>query len=124
MRVSCLRLLAVLALLPTATVPGRGQDRDDFEARFRKFAGAYCVDCHGPDVQRSKLRLDTLPLGLTEKDTAATWAKVCQAMGPEFEPYLPVVMPPLFRAANAKADVSVYGLDCFYCVVYGRTDGE
>jgi len=40
----------------------------------------------------------------------ATWAKVCQAMGPEFEPYLPVVMPPLFRAANAKADVSVYGL--------------
>ncbi|KAN0109453.1 Armadillo-type fold [Russula decolorans] len=38
----------------------------------------------------------------------ATWAKVCQAMGPEFEPYLPVVMPPLFRAANAKADVSVY----------------
>jgi hypothetical protein len=39
----------------------------------------------------------------------ATWAKVCQAMGPEFEPYLPVVMPPLFRAANAKADVSVYG---------------
>jgi len=54
----------------------------------------------------------------------ATWAKVCQAMGPEFEPYLPVVMPPLFRAANAKADVSVYGLHRFYCVVYGRTDGE
>lgn len=44
----------------------------------------------------------------------ATWAKVCQAMGPEFEPYLPVVMPPLFRAANAKADVSVYGSDRFY----------
>ena len=40
----------------------------------------------------------------------ATWAKVCQAMGPEFEPYLPVVMPPLLLAASAKADVSVYGL--------------
>jgi hypothetical protein len=39
----------------------------------------------------------------------ATWAKFCQAVGAEFEPYLPVVMPPLFRAANAKADVSVYG---------------
>ncbi|OBZ65152.1 Importin subunit beta-3 [Grifola frondosa] len=38
----------------------------------------------------------------------ATWAKVCQAMGPEFEPYLPVVMPPLLRAASAKADVSIY----------------
>ncbi|EIW80155.1 ARM repeat-containing protein [Coniophora puteana RWD-64-598 SS2] len=38
----------------------------------------------------------------------ATWAKICQAMGPDFEPYLPVVMPPLLNAANAKADVSVY----------------
>lgn len=43
----------------------------------------------------------------------ATWAKVCQAMGPEFEPYLPVVMPPLLLAASAKADVSVYGTYSF-----------
>ncbi len=39
----------------------------------------------------------------------ATWAKVCQALGPEFEPYLPVVMPPLLLAASAKADLSVFG---------------
>lgn len=39
----------------------------------------------------------------------ATWAKVCQAMGPEFEPYLPAVMPQLLRAASVKADVSIYG---------------
>ena len=32
----------------------------------------------------------------------ATWAKVCQAMGPEFEPYLPVVMPSLLLTASAK----------------------
>jgi len=37
----------------------------------------------------------------------ASWAKICQALGPEFEPYLPVVMPPLLQAASAKADVSV-----------------
>ncbi|CCM06072.1 uncharacterized protein FIBRA_08319 [Fibroporia radiculosa] len=41
----------------------------------------------------------------------STWAKVCQAMGPEFEPYLPVVMPPLLLAASAKADVSIYDDD-------------
>ncbi|KAI0090866.1 ARM repeat-containing protein [Irpex rosettiformis] len=41
----------------------------------------------------------------------ATWAKVCQALGPEFEPYLPVVMPPLLTAAAAKADLSVYDED-------------
>jgi len=38
----------------------------------------------------------------------ATWAKICQAMGPEFEPYLPVVMPTLLATASAKADISVY----------------
>ncbi|KAJ3747159.1 armadillo-type protein [Lentinula detonsa] len=37
-----------------------------------------------------------------------TWAKICQAMGPEFEPYLPAVMPDLLATASMKADVSVY----------------
>ena len=32
-------------------------------------------------------------------------------MGPEFEPYLPVVMPPLVSAASTKADISVYGIN-------------
>ncbi|TBU51233.1 ARM repeat-containing protein [Dichomitus squalens] len=41
----------------------------------------------------------------------ATWAKVCQALGEEFEPYLPVVMPPLLRVASSKADISIYGTD-------------
>lgn len=40
---------------------------------------------------------------------SASWAKICQAMGPEFEPYLPVVMPPLLQSAAVKADVSIFG---------------
>ncbi|KII95405.1 hypothetical protein PLICRDRAFT_86789 [Plicaturopsis crispa FD-325 SS-3] len=40
-----------------------------------------------------------------------TWAKICQALGPEFEPYLAIVMPPLLQSASAKADVSVYDED-------------
>ncbi|KAK2464446.1 hypothetical protein APHAL10511_003594 [Amanita phalloides] len=40
-----------------------------------------------------------------------TWAKVCQAMGPEFEPYLPIVMPTLLNAASVKADISVFDGD-------------
>ena len=38
----------------------------------------------------------------------ATWAKVYQAMGPEFERYLQVVMPSLLATAGAKADLSLY----------------
>lgn len=50
----------------------------------------------------------------------ATWAKVCQALGEEFEPYLPVVMPPLLRVASSKADISIYGsflVGSILCVV-------
>jgi hypothetical protein len=38
----------------------------------------------------------------------ATWEKVCQVMGPEFEPYLSVVMPSLLATAGAKADLLPY----------------
>jgi hypothetical protein len=36
----------------------------------------------------------------------ATWAKICQAMGPEFEPYLPVVMPPV-RSRTSRCTILV-----------------
>jgi len=35
----------------------------------------------------------------------ATWTKGFQAMGPEYEPYLPVVMPSLLTTEGAKADL-------------------
>lgn len=41
--------------------------------------------------------------------TIGAWAKVCQALGPEFEPYLPAVMPSCLTAAAAKADLSIHG---------------
>jgi hypothetical protein len=76
MRANLTRLSAVLTLAFVVTAPARADDRDVFETQFRKFATEHCVDCHGPDVQRSKLRLDTLPLKLDDKDVAATWVKV------------------------------------------------
>ncbi|TFK68855.1 hypothetical protein BDN72DRAFT_947862 [Pluteus cervinus] len=41
----------------------------------------------------------------------ATWSNIYQAMGPEFGPYLPLVMLLLLTMASAKADISVYGED-------------
>lgn len=38
----------------------------------------------------------------------ATWAKVCQAMGPEFGPYLPVVMPSLLATTGANPRVYLF----------------
>ncbi|KAF8735083.1 hypothetical protein AX14_002755 [Amanita brunnescens Koide BX004] len=49
-----------------------------------------------------------------------TWAKVCQAMGPNFEPYLPIVMPTLLDTAGVKADISVFGTALFRIYVILR----
>jgi mono/diheme cytochrome c family protein len=67
-------LVSVLALF--AAGPAFAEERNAFESDFRTFAGEHCVSCHGPDVQRSKLRLDKLPAAFGDKDTAATWVKV------------------------------------------------
>lgn len=39
----------------------------------------------------------------------STWAKIGQALGSEFEPYLPLVMPNILKTASTKTDISVYG---------------
>ncbi|QRW07401.1 importin subunit beta-3 [Ceratobasidium sp. AG-Ba] len=36
-----------------------------------------------------------------------TWAKVCQALGDAFEPYLQFVMPPLLKSAGVKPDINI-----------------
>jgi len=40
----------------------------------------------------------------------STWAKIGQALGVEFEPYLPLVMPYVLEIANAKMDISAYSM--------------
>jgi len=57
-------MLAALALLPlVAAIPSsREEDRaglELFENRIRPVLVEVCIDCHGPDEQRSELRLDS-----------------------------------------------------------------
>src|SRR4051812_13317829 len=52
------------------------QERAEFETQFRKFAASHCVGCHGPEVQKRRLRLDRLPATFDDKDTVATWVHV------------------------------------------------
>ena len=69
--------LATLAFLVAAGTAS-GQQPDDLEAQVRRFVAQHCADCHGPDVQRRKLRLDTLPFQFGDKDAAAAWDKVVE----------------------------------------------
>jgi hypothetical protein len=58
-------------------VPAKeGPSRDGFPAELKRFLDQHCVACHGPEVQKRRLRLDTLPLVWGEKDPARTWTRV------------------------------------------------
>ena len=35
----------------------------------------------------------------------SAWARMCKILGPEFEQYLPMVMPPVLKAASIKPEV-------------------
>lgn len=76
MRQESLRLLPAIAFLLAATGVARAGEPDGPDPRLRQFTRDHCVGCHGPDVQRGKLRLDTLTLELTDKDSTAAWVKV------------------------------------------------
>jgi hypothetical protein len=49
---------------------------NDFEPHLRRFIGRHCAGCHGPDVQKRRLRLDTLPTAFDDRGVSATWVKV------------------------------------------------
>jgi mono/diheme cytochrome c family protein len=68
--------LVLLAISEPASAQNPGGD--GFERQFRTFAEKHCVSCHGPEVQRRKLRLDNLPTKFDDKDVAEKWAKVLE----------------------------------------------
>jgi hypothetical protein len=71
-----LRCLVVVLVLLTAAPPAFAQERPRFETQLRSFVAEHCRSCHGPEVQKRRLRLDTLPLAFADRDVTATWVKV------------------------------------------------
>lgn len=57
---------------PGAAAPPRGP----FDDAVRPFLSRHCFDCHGEDVQKRGLRLDTLDRDLRNAATFDTWVKV------------------------------------------------
>jgi mono/diheme cytochrome c family protein len=69
-------LMVSLALLAVYAGRAFAQEPRRFESQFREFLDTHCVACHGPEVQKRRLRLDLLPMVFGDKDVAATWVKV------------------------------------------------
>ncbi|HSI63344.1 MAG TPA: c-type cytochrome domain-containing protein, partial [Candidatus Saccharimonadia bacterium] len=47
-----------------------------FNTQVKKLMDAHCMDCHGEDVQKAGLRLDTLPMDFADLKTSNTWVHV------------------------------------------------
>ena len=120
----CAGLIGEFCLFPFIVLPPQGFDQQLPSAEIRSgmilasCANSSCkfkVSCLPSRCKNEGVNSSRIDSPIEPDDTllssylVASWAKICQALGPEFEPYLPVVMPPLLRAASAKADVSVIG---------------
>jgi mono/diheme cytochrome c family protein len=71
-----LLLFGFLTVLPIEAGRAATPPDDSFESGLRGFLDQHCVACHGPEVQKRRLRLDQLPWTPGHPDVAATWVKV------------------------------------------------
>ncbi|KAF8952312.1 armadillo-type protein [Flammula alnicola] len=109
----------IMPLLLSVLRNADGPDYRKLRVKAMECAGLIAIAV-GPDVFRPDsttliellMRIQQSPVDPNDTQLGhylmATWAKICQAMGSEFEAYLPVVMPSLLATASAKADLSVY----------------
>ena len=91
MRVSYLLGLVCAAFCWTLPAAAVGEDR--FKDLIRPALVAHCVQCHGPDLAEGQLRIDQLTANLSERENAARWLEVRNAinlgeMPPQGEPPL------------------------------------
>jgi len=74
-RIPSLLFLVLASLL--ASQNAFGQDLSaSFEARVKPLIDNHCVDCHGPDLQKANLRLDSLQPDLRDERAMAIWTTV------------------------------------------------
>ncbi len=71
------RFLIVSLVLPAVyAAQASSQGPHPPDSQLRAFLDDHCVACHGPEVQKHRLRLDRLPKAFGDQDVAATWVKV------------------------------------------------
>lgn len=77
-----------------------GQDpATSFAVKVRPFLESHCTTCHGPDVQKAGLRLDTLGNDLHDGRTMAQWIRV-------YDKVISGEMPPKKRERPPQRDLN------------------
>jgi mono/diheme cytochrome c family protein len=66
----------VLAILGVVVGPAAAQEPDAFARRLRPFFEERCLGCHGPELQKARLRLDTLAPASAGGTAERLWVRV------------------------------------------------
>jgi len=53
---------------------------EEFTRKIRPFLNTYCISCHGPEKQKSKIRFDQLTASMNDRKEAELWARMLEAM--------------------------------------------
>ncbi len=69
-------LLLPLGLAAVASATAQNAEGTRYDTVVRPFLEQHCVKCHGPDKERGKLRLDTLPADFLDSQAAGMWIEV------------------------------------------------
>jgi hypothetical protein len=89
--------LSWLVLLALSAASATAQVAPGFAEKVKPFLQTYCTTCHGADVKKANLRLDTLGTDLTDEATFAKWVHV-------FDKVAAGKMPPRKSEQPPKAD--------------------
>jgi mono/diheme cytochrome c family protein len=61
---------------PATAASSASAETQLYAAHVRPFLESHCFECHGPDVAKAGMRLDTLPADFSAGDKARLWTKV------------------------------------------------
>ena len=73
-------LLSFTALALSLTLSGLSAADDEFSREVRPFLDNYCVPCHGPRKQKSRIRVDHLTASMKDRKEAELWARMLEAI--------------------------------------------
>ncbi len=82
-----------------ATAPKKRDPTKDHDFAVRALIENHCITCHGPKVQKAKLRLDDLQPDLRDERSMATWIKV-------YDKLVTGEMPPKYRERPAHDEMN------------------
>jgi mono/diheme cytochrome c family protein len=91
---------ALCLLAPAAKGNALGANAAQMPPQTREFFKEYCVECHGADKQKGKVRLDDVSLSVDTLKRADGWAKILNALNSGDMPPEDAKQP----ANQAKAD--------------------